>query len=158
MKVEILQGRNKIPIKIAYSRVRSIQFNPQMPRLKKNLKLQQLVKKPYFDISKIPFLKLIMVSIFLNLICILGIFIARNNIPPQVPLYYGYARGDKQLSSSSGLVLPSLIAIGIIITNTTISLFINSDYLKKALIISSLLVTVLSLITTVKIMLLVGSF
>ena len=115
-------------------------------------------KRSYLTVTEIPFLKLIFVFILLNLATAAVVIIAKNNIPPQVPLYYGYARGDKQLVESFILILPSLISIGIIIINTFISLFIGSGYLKRVLIISSFLATALSLITTVKIMLLVGSF
>jgi uncharacterized membrane protein len=127
------------------------------PKKKQSLRVKT-PKRYYLNISEIPFLKLIFVFIFLNLITAAFVFIAKNKIPPQVPLYYGYARGDRQLAETSGLILPSLISIGIIITNTIISLLIGSDYLKKVLVISSFLATALSVITTVKIMLLVGSF
>lgn len=129
-----------------------------MPKLikKKGVKTK-LAKKYYFDLSKIPFLKLIPVFIFLNLLTASIVFIAKSKIPPQVPLYYGYARGDRQLIEAPGLIIPSLISIGIIITNTMFSLFIGSDFLKRVLIISSFLATALSAITTVKIILLVGS-
>ncbi|HJX45603.1 MAG TPA: hypothetical protein VJ399_00315 [Patescibacteria group bacterium] len=126
----------------------------------KNIKSLR-VKTPkgsYLNVSEIPFLKLIFVFILLNLATAAAVLIANNKIPPQVPLYYGYARGDRQLIESSGLVLPSLMSVGIITVNTIISLFIGSGYLKRALVISSFLATALSLITTVKIMLLVGSF
>jgi hypothetical protein len=130
--------------------------------MSKSKKIQPLRVKPpkryYLNISEIPYLKLIFVFIFLNLVTAAAVFIAKNKIPPQVPLYYGYARGNRQLAEASGLILPSLISIGIIIVNTIISLFIGSDYLKRVLVISSFLATALSLITTIKIMLLVGSF
>jgi hypothetical protein len=138
---------------------KGIQFNTQMPGSTKNTKLKiNLPKKYNFSLSNIPFLKLVIISLVLNLITIIVIFLGLNKIPPQVPLFYGYARGDKQLSSSSALIIPSLISIGIILTNTSVSLILTSDYLKRILIVSSLLVTALSLVTTIKIILLVGNF
>jgi hypothetical protein len=130
-----------------------------MPRSKKNPKIKiKLPKKYNISISKIPFLKLISIALALNLIIVIITFLSLNKIPPQVPLFYGYARGDKQLSASSGLIIPSLISIGIILTNSLVSLILTSDYLKRILIVSSLLVTALSFVTTIKIILLVGSF
>jgi hypothetical protein len=117
----------------------------------------KISKRSFLVVSEIPFLKLIFVFILLNLAAAAVVLVVKNKIPPQVPLYYGYARGDRQLVEASGLVLPSLISIGIIIINAIISLFIGSDYLKRVLVISSFLATALSLITTVKIILLVGS-
>jgi hypothetical protein len=88
------------------------------------------------NFSYIPFLKLVLLTILANLILIILIVIFKNRIPPQVPLFYGLPRGDKELSTNIGLVIPSAISIAITGFSSTL----------------------LSLITTIKIIFLIGVF
>ena len=122
----------------------------------KDLRIK-LSKEGIFSKSGIPFVKLVYVSVLINISIILLIVLLRNKIPPEAPLFYGLARGERQLTTTIGLTIPSIISLTIIIINTVISYIIDSDYLKKVLIITGIASTLLSAITTIKIFLLVGT-
>jgi len=92
---------------------------------------------------------------FLSLVFAL---IVRKTLPPQIPLFYGLPQGEEQLSTSLGLTLPSAFSFVIIFINYLLVRFLKNDFLKKALSVSSLIVSVLAGITTVKIAFLVGHF
>jgi len=105
----------------------------------------------------IPFGKFIVYAISINLILIILIFIFRNHLPPQIPLFYGLPEGKEQLASSLTLTLPSLLSLTILLLNLGLSFIIQEEFIKKALILSSLLVALFSLITTLKIFFLIGN-
>jgi hypothetical protein len=109
-------------------------------------RLPQLLKRAFW------------ISVFINLANITAYFLLRNHLPPEIPLYYGMAEGDQQLAPTHGLLFPSLFALGVIIINSALALMIKNDFLKHVLILAALGITVLVAITTVKIVLLVGSF
>jgi hypothetical protein len=110
------------------------------------------------SIELVPFKKLILLAIISNIIIMLLVLLFSNNLPPQVPLFYGLARGENQLASRLGLLIPSLVSLSIISFNLIVSFFVKSIFLKKTLIIASVAATVFSLITTVKIFFLIASF
>ena len=105
----------------------------------------------------IPFGRFMVYGIFINLILVILIFIFRNNLPPQIPLFYGLPEGEEQLASGLTLALPSLLSLIISFLNLGLSFIIQEEFIKRALILSSLLVTLFSLITTLKIFFLVGN-
>jgi hypothetical protein len=102
--------------------------------------------------------KLIWLSIFINILTIVLFFIFRNRIPPEVPLYYGLADGDNQLSQANGLLIPSLFALCVILLNTILAAITKNEFIKYALILTAFGVSILVTVTFVRIMLLVGSF
>lgn len=108
-----------------------------------------------------PFRQTLIFSIFLNLafiaIVLLLATLFKSILPPQVPLFYGEPEGNQQLAQSWLLILPSLISLVIIFVNYFLSLTVKEDFLKKALILSGIAATFFSAITTIKIILLVGS-
>ncbi|MEJ2441565.1 MAG: hypothetical protein P8Y06_01440 [Patescibacteria group bacterium] len=79
-------------------------------------------------------------------------------LPPQIPLFYGLPEGEAQLAPSLSLIIPSLVSLVIMITNITISYFLKDEILKKFLITTAIGVSIFSIVTTIKIVLLVGSF
>jgi len=109
------------------------------------------------DKSNIPFGKFIIYNISINLVLIILIFTFKNILPPQIPLFYGLPEGEEQLASSLTLVLPSLLSLMISLLNLGLSFIIQEEFIKKVLILSSLLVTLFSLITTFKIFFLISN-
>ena len=118
--------------------------------------IKEKVPKNRNLVKKIPYIRYLILLVFINILTISTVLVLKNKIPPQVPLFYGYARGDAQLTNPNGLILPNAISLIFIILNSIISYFINSDYLKKVLIISSFIATLLASITVIKIIFLVG--
>jgi hypothetical protein len=108
--------------------------------------------------KKIPYTKLLYTSLAANLLLILFMFFFRGNIPPEVPLFYGFPEGESQLAQKNSLVLPSLISIVVIIINSLIAYLTKDEFVKKTLVIVSFAITFLSVVTTVKIVFLVGSY
>ena len=113
-----------------------------------------------FRVEKVefPFRKYVMASIVINLLSILGVLAIGKFLPPQIPLFYGLAEGEEQLASSWSLIIPNTLALAITLANILISLSAKDDFIKRALIITSIAATFLATITTVKIAFLVGSF
>lgn len=110
-------------------------------------------------ISKIPYVNTIYSATLINVFLVFVVLLLRkNNLPPEVPLFYGLPQGESQIVPSYLLAVPSLFSIIVIFVNTLISLLITNTFLKKSIIISSFVVTVLSVLTTLKIIFLIGSF
>jgi len=107
--------------------------------------------------SEIPFINYLAGAIGLNLFLIFAVIFAQDLLPPEVPLLYGLPEGEKQLAASSLLTIPSALSLLIIFVNTTFSLFIKNDFIKKVLIASGIVITFFSTITTLKIFFLVGN-
>lgn len=78
-------------------------------------------------------------------------------LPPQVPLWYSKPWGTEQLASYYWLLLLPAESIVIYAINVIISVYVTHEYLvfTQILYLTSLLVSLLSLITLVKILFLV---
>lgn len=91
-------------------------------------------------------------------IIMLSFLILRNEIlPPEIPLYYGATIGNEQLGSSLEIILPTIISLTIIIVNLSIAYLSKELFIKKVLTVTALSCLVISSITTIKILLLVGN-
>jgi len=123
---------------------------------KKNI--QGPTPKKEFLFTKPPLIKLFYSSLVLNLISILSVIILRNNLPPEVPLFYGFAEGEEQLTSVLSLTLPGIFSLIIVGVNFFVATLSQNNFLRHTLIVSSFFVSTLSLVTTFKIIFLVGSF
>ena len=108
--------------------------------------------------SAIPYRKLSLSLVLINIAIITLVYNLTYYLPPEIPLYYGAAEGVDQLASSNMLILPGFISLLIILTNLTLSVLINSDFIKKALILGAVVATFFSTITIIKIFFLIGSF
>lgn len=97
-------------------------------------------------------------SLAINVITIASIAFSRQLLPPVVPLFYGQPEGQMQLIATWGLLLAPGLAILIMIVNTILTTLIKDEFLKKVLMFSSLFVSLLSAITVLKIIFLVGFF
>lgn len=104
------------------------------------------------------FKKIVFISVVLSLVPIILVFTFQKNLPPQVPLFYGLAQGEEQLAGPTLLVIPSLISAAILLANSLLAYFWRKEFLQEALVFTGFAVSTLSAITTLKIILLVGSF
>jgi len=119
--------------------------------------LENKMRKPLEKIN-LPFKEWIVICSVVNLLFILAVLIFQNNLPPQVPLFYGLAEGEEQLVPKFLLTIPNLVALVIILINVGLT-FLNHDlFLKKILIVAAIAATFLASITALKIFFLVGSF
>ncbi|KKQ26139.1 MAG: hypothetical protein US62_C0009G0025 [Candidatus Woesebacteria bacterium GW2011_GWA1_37_8] len=108
--------------------------------------------------SKIVSKKFLAASVLFSISAISIPIIFRNNLPPVIPLFYGLAEGENQLVNPLFLTIPAGLGLLIILINTLLSTIISNNFIKRSLILSSFAVSLLVFITTVKILLLVGSF
>lgn len=109
-------------------------------------------------IERLPMKRFMYSSIGLSLFTALAILGLKGLLPPEVPLFYGKPTGEEQLVPTLGLLIAPGVSLLIVILNTIFVGLTKDVFLKKALIISSLFVSVLTTITVIKIIFLVGFF
>jgi len=110
---------------------------------------------PRFE--KLPLKNLIIFSLATNLLFLLIAGLSTFILPPEIPLFYGLPKTSEQLVKSFLITIPSLITFILTIINSVIAINIEGQYLKKALAFVTILLTVLNIVTTYKIIALVGS-
>jgi hypothetical protein len=128
---------------------------------KRNIKIPGVHKSTGLkdsSLKKIPNINFVYAAIILNSLNFVAVLVLQKNLPPQVPLFYGLTEGEQQLTSSLGLLIPSVYSFCLIIVNTTLSILLNNDFLKKILNTTSFIISLLSIITVAKIIYLVGYF
>lgn len=127
--------------------------------LKRKFWPAKLSTNVHFDTDLIPFKNYVSISVSVSLATIAAVVITIlfSKLPPQVPLYYGLPEGEAQLAPALALILPSLVSIATSIVNIMTCFFIEDEFLKKVLILTSIGVTFFATITTIRIILLVGN-
>jgi|SRR5688572_32523789 len=105
-----------------------------------------------------PFKNYIYMSIGLNVLTIVIILLFKGLIPPVVPFFYGKPVGDGQLIPALGLLIAPLASLFITTLNLGLSSMTSDNFLKKVYAASTLLFTLLTTITVIKIIFLVGFF
>lgn len=108
--------------------------------------------------KKLPFKGLIYASLAINIVSVLLILTVQRLLPPVVPLFYGLPYGQDQLVPSVGLFIVPGACLLVIVLNAVLSGYFNDQFYKKTLIISAALISVLGVITVLKIIFLVGLF
>ena len=83
------------------------------------------------------------------------VFIFKQQLPPEVPVFYGRPEGEEVLGGSLSLMIPALTSLIITTVNLSLTSFVESPFLKKTLAASALVATLFSVITTLKIFILV---
>lgn len=78
-------------------------------------------------------------------------------LPPEIPLYYGAGEPRNQIAPAWKIVFPSVIALLGSTINFLLALVITNDFLKKTLVVTSISISILAALTTLKIFLLVAS-
>ena len=109
-------------------------------------------------LRSIPFRRYVILALGVNLATILLGTLAQSFLPPEIPLFYGLATGATQLAPSLAILLPAATSTVIIGINLGLVKNINEDFTQKALVLTAVSTAVFSTITTLKIILLVGSF
>lgn len=108
--------------------------------------------KIYRSFDKINFYSFsLSIGLILIMLFILGINLDR--LPPKLPLFYSLTWGDNQLVPASQLVILPLAATLIMLINLVLSWHLHSSQLllKRLLVISSFIITLMTFITVVKI-------
>lgn len=108
--------------------------------------------------KNLAFKNLFLASVVIDVVTSLAIVILKNFLPPVLPLFFGLPTGETQLVGHLGLLIAPAAAFLLTILNLNVSLLIKDQFLKKILAVSALVVSVLIVITIVKIILLVGFF
>ena len=124
---------------------------------KKSLAQKAKVLKRY-SLNNIPLTKIVYATTAINIINIALIMLIQKGLPPEIPLFYGLAKGEDQIATSAELVIPPALSLLIAVVNLVVASFIKSSFLRQVLIITLLAVTLFSLIATIRIVMLVGSF
>ena len=116
-----------------------------MVTLKHELTEDKLSKKFYLWTSITP--------LVISLILILIIFFLFQYLPPQLPLFYSFSWGEKQLASHYQFYVIPISIMVISLVNLVISLQLHPSQLffKKSLLLSSLIITTILTITIIKI-------
>jgi hypothetical protein len=115
------------------------------------------MKKFPITSHKPPFLRLLYISLLINVASIIGIILVKNILPPELPLFYGLPEGEEQLTKTLGLAIAPAISLSIVLINSAIAYLQVDEFLKKTLIVAGFCVSIFSLVTTIQIVLLVGN-
>ena len=97
-------------------------------------------------------------SIIINLLTALAVLILKSFLPPLTPLFYGRPVGATQLTATLGLLIAPGISLLLTIVNLLLSFTVKDDFLKKVLAVSTAFISLLTTITVIKIIFLVGFF
>lgn len=107
---------------------------------------------------RLPFSKHFLVIFVVNLV-VAGLALAvQTFLPPEIPLFYGQPKGENQIAAKIFLILPSSSALVVSAFNLLLSKVIGNKFLEKVLIGISYTISALALITTLRIIFLVGNF
>lgn len=109
-------------------------------------------------LRSLPFKGYFISSFAISLVLAGLIFVLKNLLPPVVPLFYGKPVSEAVLVPSLELMLAPGIATIFGTINAILAFFVSDDFLKKTLAIASLFISILSAITIVRIVFLVGFF
>lgn len=93
-----------------------------------------------------------------NILVAIGVLLLSSKLPPVVPLFYGKPFGEEQLVSRSFIILPPLIASIFILINMSLGKIVKDKFLQNILLALILGCTLLSTITVIKVILLIGNF
>ncbi|MBI1864000.1 hypothetical protein HYS03_02200 [Candidatus Woesebacteria bacterium] len=91
-----------------------------------------------------------------NFIVLVFLFIFRNNLPPEVPLLYGRAIGEQQLAKSNYLIMPLIVSIVFVAFNFFADKKLSNKFLGKIFKGTSIVLTLLSVITILRIFFLIA--
>lgn len=108
--------------------------------------------------KNLPYKGCVYFSIVINVFSAVVILVLKGFLPPIVPLFYGLPEGSEQLIPTLGLILVPATGLAITALNVLLCGTIRDTFLRKLLIISSAFISLLLMITTIKIILLVGFF
>lgn len=108
--------------------------------------------------KKVPFHNYFFIATAINILSVAIILILQGFLPPIVPFFYGRPEGVAQLVQPFALLIAPATSLIIGAINLMLNVWIGNIFLKKILAVASLAISVIGLITIVKICLLVGFF
>ena len=108
--------------------------------------------------KKIPYRNYFLAAFMINVGVSLLLILLKSFLPPLAPLFYGRPTGEAQLTNTLGLLIAPGVSILITMVNLILSLWIKDDFLEKLMAFSAIIASVLTTITIIKIVLLVGFF
>lgn len=108
--------------------------------------------------KKIVLNKYYVVAWAFSLLSIVGILLVHSYLPPLIPLFYGKPVGIEELAPRDFLFIVPIMSVIISVINLMISKSAKNDFTKKILAVGSLIVSLITTVTVVKIILLVGFF
>ena len=108
--------------------------------------------------KKIAFKNFFFVAIIINILAVIAIIILKDFLPPRLPLFYGRPVGETQLVGTLGLLVAPAASFLITMLNLVVSFSIKDDFLKRIIAVATLTISILTAITILKIILLVGFF
>lgn len=114
--------------------------------------------KPIPFWQDIPFKGYFYASCGLNIAVILAIILLKNFLPPVTPLFYGRPEGATQLVPTIWLILAPFMALILTIVNVFLTKPVKDKLMQQILVVSTLLISVLTAVTILKIVFLVGFF
>ena len=103
-------------------------------------------------------IKISLILFVVNAFFITFVLLIKNHLPPELPIFYGFGEGEKQLVPNHGLMYPFILSGGLIIVNLGISFLTANKIVKQFLITTSFIVVIFSIVTVYKVISLVGSF
>lgn len=110
-----------------------------------------------FLLHAIPNKQIVYLCLATNALVLILVILTQEVLPPIIPLFYGQPQGASQLAPKIFLVIPPAVALLVTGVNVCLSRTTKDDFLWSVLLGGSILTTVLSIITVVKIVLLVGN-
>ncbi len=109
-------------------------------------------------LKEMSFKNYIYFSLVINLLTAGLVFAVGSFLPPVTPLLYGRPVGVGQLVPTLGLLIAPGVSFFITIINIILIIKTKSDFLKKVFFAAIVLTSVLTTITVIKIIFLVGFF
>lgn len=101
--------------------------------------------------------KIIISSFVVSGVTILSGLLSQFILPPEIPLFYGLPQTSEQIAPSILIIIPSTASLLITLVNILFISKASNIYLKKTLAFTSITISTLATITTLKIIFLVGA-
>lgn len=99
--------------------------------------------------------KITILCLFIDVVTILIILVARKNLPPIIPLFYGLPVSDSVLAPNLGLAIPAILSGVSVSINLGLNSLLKDSFLEQILSGLAIALTALSVIAVAKIILLV---
>lgn len=108
--------------------------------------------------STLPYSKILFTLFSVNLVLLLFLLLIKYRLPPEIPLLYGQPQSERVIVNVNLIFLPTAISLIIIFLNSLFMKFSQDNFLEKTFLGAIVASSILSLLATLKIVLLVGNF
>ena len=107
--------------------------------------------KKELSIGNIPYFYGMLIMLSVNVLVITLLIIFLKKLPPQVPLFYGLPRGEVQLAPPISLVYPLVLSSLFLVINSVFATLSKSPFSKKVFVVGGIFISILALITVIRI-------